>query len=128
MRDWSIKENAVNFFSRTQKTRIRILTLFSAGFMGLVLGVALTFYYFSLISGKINDEGIGKLSAFAACSTGQSPTIEWQNAISASEDGRDIFDIEKNNRIASYLTSVIDPHACGASQATSAHHDDGVGF
>ncbi len=117
------KENAVNFFKQMPDRRRALLINIVVGISSAILAIALYSTYMDLIDGKVTEDHVGKLTAVASCSTGQSPAIEWENARDASDHWLDPLDLRTRNRIADYLMSIIEPHACGIGQTLGAKNN-----
>lgn len=117
------KENAVNFFKQMPDRRRALLINIVVGISSAILAITLYSTYMDLIDGKVTEDHVGKLTAVASCSTGQSPAIEWENARDASDYWLDPLDLRTRNRIADYLMSIIEPHACGIGQTLGAKNN-----
>lgn len=106
--------------------RIKRITLFATMLLGISLGVMATGHLTS-INGldNLSDEALGKLAAFAACSSGQLPAAEWDRA----QRSVSLFDhIFGQSRIAMarYFLSVIDTRKCTGSQTARTQHYDRI--
>ncbi|WP_298815410.1 hypothetical protein [uncultured Roseibium sp.] len=90
---------------------------FSAGCF--VLGGLLVVPFASKFQMQISDDELGRLAAIAACSTGQSPAVEWEKALD-NVSFMDWLKGQSNLAAASYFLSVIDTDRCGRTNTSRA--------
>jgi len=99
----------------------------ASGVFGVLLGVTISVAYFSATHHGMSEDELGKLSALAACSTGQTPAIEWELARRKVQWPLDPIDASQD-KIAQELLSVIHPERCFARVAENGEGDEGVKY
>lgn len=71
----------------------------------------------------ISDDSLGHLAALAACSTGQSPAVEWERAQSEVSFLDQILG-QPRVTMVKYFLSIIDTDRCVGTHTASTQHDE----
>ncbi|MCV0429122.1 MAG: hypothetical protein K5905_27020 [Roseibium sp.] len=111
---------AISRLNRPQQGWKKLVSLFVVfGLFGFALSE--TLHYTGLRNNQldVSDEMLGKLAAFAACSSGQSPTVEWDRAL-GSVSLLDQLLGQSRMQMLNYFLSVIDTQKCAGPQTASA--------
>jgi hypothetical protein len=112
---------SVNTQKRVWIKRISLLAIIiAAAFVGLVSAGHLQTMS---TQSKLDDEALGKLAAFAACSSGQLPTVEWDRAQKSVSMFEYLFG-QSRLAMAHYFLTIIDTRKCtGAQTARAQNHN-----
>lgn len=106
----------------TRSSTLATSKAFLFGLMAAIVIVALAaISRAAWLDPAISEEDLGGLTALAACSTGQSPAVEWQQA----QDRVSMMDRilgRSHLPIIRYFLSVIDTDRCGGPQPLRAKH------
>lgn len=109
-------QDVISHFAQPNKKWIeRVGLSFVALAVGVALGVAIVLPNAHKLDPKLSDDAIGRLTAMAACSTGQSPAVEWERAQERVSYYQRVTGREQI-AILKYLLSVIDTNRCGTAK------------